>query len=163
MNLRKINFPVFPLNKPVSKIGTKTLFINSADEEEILDDSSIPAATLGLRRLQIKGKLYPLKRAIYFLKDIVKLNPKQLIDNTGKIINYKKSIFVDLIFRKITNITPIPTGGALLEVENESPRYKIMYAPTPLEKYIGMLQVSPKVYIVYGLYEEKHKNTRRKI
>jgi len=59
--------------------------------------------------------------------------------------------------------TIFPKGCSLLEVEGESPRYKIMYAPNALDKYVGMLRVSAKVYLVYGLYEEQHKNTWRKI
>lgn len=163
MNLAKVVFPVFPITKPITKIGTCLVFINSKDEYEYVDDTSQPYATLGLRRLHIPNKLCKLGQATYFFKDIIKLNLDKFIDNTGQVFEYKRNKFVPLIFRTITKVVPILTGGALIEIDGESPRYKLMYAPNHNEKYIGLLELSPKSYIIYGLYTEKHENTRRKI
>lgn len=162
MNLKMVSFPVYQVTKPVSREGTELVFLDANEDKVYLDDTSIEGETLGLRRLHIKGKLLPLKDAIYFLKDLTKTSG-QYIDSKGYLFNYEKSRSVPLIFRKITKVVSIPTGGALIEFEGESPRYKIMYAPNPDEQYIGLLQTSPKAYMVYGLYTELHKDTRRKI
>lgn len=163
MNLKKVSFPVFPINKPITKIGTATVFINNKDEYEYVDDTSQPYATLGLRRLHITHKLMPLGQALYFFKDIIKLNLDKFIDSKGQIFEYKRNKFVPLVFKEITKIISIRTGGVLLEIDGELPRYKLMYAPNQDEKYIGLLELSPKSYIIYGLYTEKHSNTRRKV
>lgn len=162
MNLRKISFPVYQVTKPVSRFGTKLVFLNAKEEEVILDDSSVEGSTLGLRRLHIKGNLLPLNQAIYFIKDLVKLSGT-FIDNVGYLFTYSKSRLVPLIFKRITKVLPIKTGGAILEIDNEYPRYKIMYAPKLEEQYIGLLEISPKAYLIYGLYTEVHKDTRRKV
>lgn len=161
MNLRKINFPVYQVTKPVYRQGTKLIFLNAKEEEVLLDDISIPFPTLGLRRLRIPNPL-PLTNAIYFIKDLIKLKG-QFIDSMGYLFAYETSRFVPLIFKKITKVIPIKTGGSLLEFEGEYPRYKVMYAPSLDEKYVGLLQTSPRAYLVYGLYTEMHKETRRKI
>ena len=167
MNLKKIVFPVYLVTKPISKIGTSLVFMNAKEEYQYLDDTSIKGSSLGMRRLKLQEtkKLVKLSNALYFLKDIIKLSghTTQFIDSSGMLFNYTKSKMVALEFKTITKVIPISTGGALLEIDGEFPRYKIMYVPNPDEKYIGLLRVSPKVYLVYGLYTELHKNTRRKI
>lgn len=167
MNLKKIVFPVYLVTKPISRIGTSLVFINAKEECQYLDDTSVEGSSLGMRRLKLQEtkNLVKLSNALYFLKDVIKLSghTTQFIDSAGLLFNYTKSKMVDLEFKTITKVIPIITGGALLEVDGEFPRYKILYAPNDFEKYIGLLRISPKVYIVYGLYTELYKNTRRKI
>lgn len=165
MNLKKINFPVYLVTKPVSREGTALVFLNAEEELEYLDDLSIPFESLGMRRLHIPHKLVPLTNAIYFIKDMVKLTlgETQFIDSKGYLFKYSKTRMVPLVFKRITKIIPIKTGGAILEIDNEYPRYKIMYAPNPDEKFVGLLRVSAKAYTVYGLYTELYEDTRRKI
>lgn len=165
MNLKTIVFPVYPISKPITLIGKASVFINDKEEYLFLDDKSIPLPSLGLRRLEIdkERKLLPLNNAVYFLKDIIKINAKHWVDSSGQIFSYKRSKPVSLVFKQITKVIPIITGGALLEIDNELPRHKVMYAPKADEKYIGLLHTSPHVYLVYGLYTEKYKDTWRKI
>lgn len=165
MNLKKIVYPVFLINKVISRIGTSLVFIDINEVEHLLDDTSVQGDTLGKRRLQITKPLVKLSNALYFLKDLVKIpgHTNQFIDSTGYLFKYTRTRMVPLVFKEITKVIPISTGGALLEIDNEYPRYKIMYAPNEDEKYVGLLRVNPKVYLVYGLYVELHKDTRRKV
>jgi hypothetical protein len=167
MNLRTISFPVYQVTKKISREGTKLLHYNNEGTPVYLDDKSINLPTLGLRRLKLKEtkELYKLTQALFFIKDIVKIKGTtvQFIDSNGTLFNYSKSKYVPLEFKDITKIIPINTGGSLIEIDNENPRYKIMYAPKQDERYVGILRVSPKVYLIYGLFTEKYKDTRRKV
>lgn len=133
----------------------------------VVDDKNVPAPTLAKRRLMLLHsgvKLKPLSKAIFFLGDLVKIaKPKcWYIDSNGLIFNYKKSQTVKLVFRKIKATHIIRTGGAILEIEGIPSRFKCLYAPKPNEIYAGLL-VSGLSYILYGVYETLHKDTRRKI
>lgn len=168
MNLKMVTFPVYQVPKTVSKEGTALINYNSSGTISYIDDLSLSGKNLATRRLQLHsmGKpLVKLKLAIFFLKDLIKYSKPtmQFIDSNGKLFNYVKDRFVDLVFREITKVIPILSGGALIEVDGEFPRYKLMYAPKPLEKFAGMLRVSDRGYVLYGLYGEKHENTRRKV
>jgi hypothetical protein len=168
MNLEKIVYPVFLVPKPVFREGLSILHLNKDNDIEYLDDLDIQENTLGKRRLILANsnkKLLELKTALYFLKDIIKLSSSdtQFIDSSGELFYYKKSRLVPLEFKPITKVIPMLSGGALLEIDGENPRYKIMYAPNLDEKYVGLLRVNPHVYLVYGVYKNLHTNTKRKI
>lgn len=168
ISLSKISFPVFQLEKikPVVE-DNKIYYISTSGKINLIDDKSITAQTLGRRRLIInenKQKLYKLHNAIYFLGDLIKITKSShwYIDNNGTIFEYKKSKVVPLIFRDISQVIPIKTGGAILEIKDIPQRFKCMYMPVDV-KYAGLLKISNLEYILYGLYKEKHKDTRRKI
>lgn len=168
INLSNIVFPVYALEsfKPMELDGI--LFYFNDNKELIVDDKKVPLDSLGKRRLYLKSqdtyKLYKLRHAIYFLADLIKITKASswYIDSAGKTFEYKKSKIVPLIFRKIEKIIPIKTGGAIVQVCDIPQRFKCMYMPSFVE-YAGLLQLSTKEYLLYGLYKEKHKDTRRKI
>lgn len=165
MKLKTINYPVFYLpSVPFVEEGIS--YIN----DKIVDDKTLKQRTLGARRLELKMQeksLHPLSKALFYYKDILKFSSmfksSVFIDSLGNVFVYERSRFVPLICRKITKVLHLATGGAVLEVDNESCRYKVLFAPKPLEKYAGFLVMSPKVYTLYGLYEEEFKTTKRKI
>lgn len=157
--LQTIHWPVYQLpRKP--DIEGKLVTI----DDKVIDDTSIEGNSLGKRRLHI-NKPYKLHNAIYYVKDMVKLSSGTtwFIDSTGFYFKYTKTKMVQLVFKKITKVIPILTGGALLEVANNNPRFKVMYAPNDQELYAGLLRFSPYVYVLYGLYDKQYKDTRRKV
>jgi hypothetical protein len=160
MNLQEIYYPVFKLPIVPFKDDDGKVYIN----DKLIDDTTLPFELLGVRRLHMDN-LFKLKNAIYYLKDIIKITKGEtwFIDSKGRTFKYAKSRIVDLVFKKITKVIPIPTGGALIEVDNNFNRFKVVFAPSPNEKYAGLLIFSPKVYVLYGLYDKQYKNTRRKI
>jgi hypothetical protein len=163
MNLTEISFPVYKLPSKPEVEGT-TIFISTLHTIKVLDDTSIDKPTLGLRRLQLVNP-YPLTNAIYYIKDLLKFcnGTTWFIDNKGKTFIYKKSKSVPLVFKPITKIIPINTGGALLELNNENPRFKVLYRPSDIERYAGVLEISKKAYILYGLYDQLYDKTERRI
>ncbi len=83
------------------------------------------------------------------------------IDNLGKLFTYIKSKSVPLTFKEIKKATPIPMGGAIIEVEGVETRFKCLFASNT-EKFAGLLKIG-RGYILYGLYDEKPADTRRMI
>jgi len=172
ISLTEISFPVYKLDKLKPAEESGVVFYVKNDSIYIVDDKSIPKETLGGRRLQLQSQnfeekkfnIYKLKQAIFFLGDFIKVavSNQWFIDSKGNIFTYTKTKSVPLIFKRITQILPIKTGGAILEIEDMSTRYKCLYKPTN-EKYAGLLQLSPREFILYGVYNELHKNTVRKI
>ena len=173
----EITYPVYSIvgSAVPSKDGTVTFtYSESVDEEQnltysfkVVDDTAIAAETLGLRRLQIQNngdKLQKVGKAIFFLGDLIKIAKRSsyFIDSTGRVFQYRKSIRAKLHFRRLTNVIPISTGGALLEVEGIMSRFKCLFQPRTLELYVGVLEFG-KTNILYGLYEQPYKSSWRMI
>lgn len=177
MKLETINWPVAYLGKiEVKKKGTvsyKEVELYDLEEKKIvisqyvIDDSSIQQPTLGKRRLFLKSNgitILPINKIIYFLVDLIKLAQPNtwFIDNSGNIFTYKKAISAKLSCHRIKNILPSTGMGAVIEVEGVPQRFKVMYSPNVSQQYVGLLQFNHS-YLLYGLYEEPFKASRRKI
>jgi len=62
----------------------------------------------------------------------------------------------------ISTPQPIKTGGAIIEVENISTRFKALYTPESANRYAGILNYG-KSLILYGFYSQEHSKTWRRI
>ena len=176
MLINQVVFPVYKLGNtaPVMHDGISFyVFLKDHDDAQqeetylIIDDKNIDESSLARRRLKLQTqgvKLYNLKFAIFFIQDLIKLTKGATwyIDSTGKIFEYKKSRVVPLIFRKIKNIIPIKTGGAIVEVEGIMSRFKMLHLPKLEYKYAGLLKVD-NGYILYGVYNRQLNDTKRMI
>lgn len=165
MNLAELSFPIYVLGyeKPSTENGVIFYFRNN--KLKVIDDTNIPLSTLADRRLEILRngvELHKIQTAVFFLGDFIKISKPTLwfIDSNGKVFNHKKKLSMSLIFRKIKEV--IPTGsGYVIEVHGISSRFKCLYAPKG-KNYAGILK-SGASYILYGFYEDLHKETVRKI
>lgn len=174
MELSDIAFPVYKLShhKPFEMDGV-VFFINKYEKDgkeitTIVDDKNVPGETLAVRRLSLlkdKAPLHKLRVSIFFLADLIKLakNGIWFIDSRGRPFQYKKSKFVDLLFIKIKEVYAIPTGGSILLLEGLEQRFKTMYKVTPEFTYAGILALNSKSNILYGIYKDKPKDSKRKI
>jgi hypothetical protein len=125
------------------------------------------ADTLGKRRLLILNSgasLQKVGKAIFFLGDLIKIAKRGMyfIDSTGRVFQYRKSTRAKLQFKRLINVIPIATGGAILEVEGIHSRFKCLFLPKTLELYVGVLEFG-KSHILYGLYEQPYKSSWRMI
>jgi hypothetical protein len=179
MNLSELVFPVYLLkkDKPAEDLGI--IFYGketyTEDEEggiittpslQVIDDITIKGDTLAARRLRLKAlgvPLFRLSKAIFFLGDFIKVSsPTQwFIDSNGKTFTHTKSTRASLVCKQITNMFPIPSGGAIIEVEHMQ-RYKVLHTPDPKLKWAGIL-TQGHTQILYGLYEEQFDETWRMI
>ena len=177
MNLEKVHWPVFKLlDEEPERCGTKLLYrrlridfdtTDLVEIEKVIDDTSVPGATIGARRIVLANqdvKLLKIKKAVYFLSDLVKLAKANswFIDSSGYHFQYKKSKRCKLVCKKITNILPGKTTGVVLELEGIHSRFKAMRSPEPYEMYAGVLLHSSG-YLLYGIYEHKFEDSWRMI
>ena len=172
----EICYPVYqiPNNVVPSRDGKVTFTYSEIRDEDdfsynfrVLDDLSIKGTTLGKRRLLIAtsgAKLQRVGRAIFFLGDLIKLAKRHtyFIDTNGRVFQYRKSSRAKLHFKKLTQVIPIPTGGAILEIEGIPSRFKCLLQPRTLELYAGVLEMGLS-YILYGIYEQPYKSSWRMI
>lgn len=173
IDLSQVVFPVFKIgNEQPTTIDGISIFISrntSTDEIQykVLDDKTIDKPTLAARRLHLLNKkvsLKPLRTAIFFVADLIKIADSKtwFIDSKGNIFNYRKSKFCKLTCHRILEIIPISTGGAILVLEGIVPRVKTMYYSEEY-KYASILNLDTFTHILYGLHENKFKDTKRKI
>lgn len=179
MNLSEISYPVFRLRneKPNEHNGVFFYAYENYYEEDgeikhrnvirILDDRNIESDKLSMRRLAIKmtgAKLFKLTRAIFFLGDLIKIAKKDMwfIDSTGKLFQYKKTTRCKLKFHKITKVIAIPTGGAIIEAQGMTSRFKSLHYPEPDKLYVGVLHMG-MAPILYGFYDQKYDDTWRMV
>ncbi len=177
LSLTDITFPVFRLgeSEPIVEKGITFYLSVTEDENEthfykykIIDDKNIKGKTLAQRRLRIitQGRqIQRITRAVFFIADLLKLakSTTWFIDSTGRLFNYKKSTYKNLIYRKIAEVLPLPNSGAILQVEGINTRFKSLFAPMQEEKYAGLLELGTNQYVLYGLYKEQLKSTKRMI
>jgi hypothetical protein len=177
ITLTEISFPVFQLTnrQPLETDGVVYYITESFNKDNavhtqnirFIDDKTLPFETLSLRRLHIakaKGSLYPIRRAIYFLGDFIKLAKKHLwfIDSKGQYFQYQKTTRAKLQFYKIENIFPIATGGAVVQVQGLPQRFKVLFKPDSTIKWAGIIEFK-KLKILYGLYADNQPTSWRMI
>lgn len=177
MNLSEIHWPVFRLgeHRPVEDSGV-TFYSKEYEDLEsgarsigfrVVDDKDIAGDTLGARRLQLKAsgvRLFHIKRAVYFLADLIKLakSTTWFIDSSGKTFQYRKSASAKLTCHKVRKILPLPGMGVSVELEGIGSRFKSMYRPSPDQIYAGILHWGIG-HILYGFYSEPFTSSYRRV
>jgi hypothetical protein len=179
MRLEQIVWPVFRLSEktPTQSDGSVFFYNEYVDSDDstassvsikVVDDRSLPQATLGLRRLALKQdpnvKLYPISVAIYFLGDLIKLAKATtwFIDSSGAVFQHKKFTRAKLVTKKIKQVLPAAGLGCVLELEGISQRFKSLQHPQDFHEYATVLYLN-KIYILYGLSESPRKDSWRLI
>lgn len=176
MDLSSISWPVFRLgeHKPHVLDGVTFYSKEYVDLEtgvtrhglRVVDDLSVPGATLGQRRMKLmcddETSLFKIKFAIYFLQDLIKVAKQTtwFIDSSGHIFQYRKSTRAKLTFHKLKKIIPIEGMGCIVEVSGIPQRFKCMFKPSSDHNYAGILRWGLG-YLLYGFYETEHKPTYR--
>jgi hypothetical protein len=168
MNLMELSFPVYYLgiNLP-QEDASGLVYIETGNKKLILDDPAQPYETLGLRRIALASKgqeLYKLNKAIYYIKDLIKLTNRRnswFIDSQGRFFQYIKSTFVKLACYHISKVMQSDKGGSIILVDGY--RYKTLYRVQEEEKWAGILEIDARTKILYGVYTHPFKNSVRKI
>lgn len=176
MKLSEINYPVYRLRNdpPIQSDGFVFYASEKHTEDEsggivtdtkllMVDDRQIEGDSLAARRLRIPAKLFPLRQAIFFLGDLIKLATPNtwFIDSLGKVFVYEKNTRAQLKCHKISMIATIPSGGAIIGVEGIDSRFKTLHTPENVY-YAGILHMG-KSLVLYGLYSEPFKQTWRMV
>jgi hypothetical protein len=177
IQLKNIVWPVFKLanKKPHEDNGAVFYYTEYLEDQDssfvsslnirYIDNKNLPGKTLGLRRLELKkdnATLYPIKTAVYFLADLIKLATYKawFIDSAGTVFQYKKSTRAKLRSYKLKQVLPAQGLGCVLEVEGVAARFKSMQRPEPDEQYVALLNFSGS-YLLYGYSTKPIKDTWR--
>lgn len=129
----------------------------------MVDDTQIEGDSLAARRLRIPAKLFPLRQAIFFLGDLIKVATPNtwFIDSLGKLFVYEKNTRAELKCHKVLSVMRIPSGGAIIEVEGINSRFKTLHTPEN-SQYAGILHMG-KSLVLYGMYIDPFKQTWRMV
>ena len=164
--MSEIAWPVFRLadKKPAQQselVFYHTHYVDNNNLESValrvVDDRSYPQKTLGLRRLALKlegTNLFPIRTAIYFLADLIKLGKSTtwFIDSSGKVFQYEKNTRAKLTTKRIKNVLPAEGLGCVFELEGIPSRFKTMRRPSEDEQYAQVLRLGMG-FIFYGFCE----------
>jgi hypothetical protein len=175
INLAELSYPIFRLgvNKPEQQDGIVYYYHYKESDNgniislQVVDDKSVPGSNLSLRRLHLAQEectLFKIRNAIYFLGDLIKIaTPKTwFIDSTGRVFNYVKTTKAKLKLYPISQVIPINTGGAIIEVKGLLTRFKSLYMPESEFMYAGILQWG-KSLVLYGFYDQYYEDSWRKV
>lgn len=126
----------------------------------VVDDRNLPQANLGLRRLHLKHlgePLFPVRTAIYFLADLVKLakSTTWFVDSSGRVFHYEKTVRAKLTTKRIKQVLPAQGLGCVFELVGLSSRFKAIQRPSETQQYARVLQLG-MAHIFYG-FCETHK------
>lgn len=167
--LSEIHWPVFRLGEtePTQRDGLVFYYTHYVDELNsetatirVVDDRNLPQANLGLRRLALKvagEPLFPIRTAIYFLADLVKLakSTTWFVDSTGRVFHYEKTVRAKLTTKRIKQVLPAQGLGCVFELVGLSSRFKAIQRPSETQQYARVLQLG-MAHIFYG-FCETHK------
>ena len=177
IQLQEIAWPIFRLKEeaPLEENGITFYYyekLKDTDEAlvhlhsiQIVDDKNLEGSSLGFRRMKLLGteaKIFPIRTAIYFLADLIKLaKPTSwFIDSSGRVFQYKKFTRAKLQSYKLKKIIPAKGMGCLVEVESKVTRFKSMVYPKPEQKYAAVVTFN-RIDLLYGFSETPLKETWR--
>lgn len=177
MKLGEIRWPIFRLKtaEPELEDGRlvyKNEYLSLDDMNRYVntvtvDYPSCGKLTLGERRLaatKVGDKLYPLKRAVFTISDLLKSNPRfYWIDSDGKIFKHKKTTMYELSFYKIKSIIRGNSVGCVVELQGLPIRfYTSLRLKDNITYWAGVLHKNGK-YILYGIFDKEYAPSRRKV
>ena len=165
MLLTNIKFPIFIIGtyKRIWKEDNILYIESTSDIIYKLDNSNLPYDTLGKRRLHIpKKERYRFTNTFFTIGQLIKSGKKLFIDNTGKLIKYRKDRRVNLIYREIKKTKFVEGKGVLCYIKNISVPILISNYIYNDEKFIGLLSIDDG-YLLYELSDYRKPDTWRKV
>jgi hypothetical protein len=158
-NHNKLIFPVFPLLSSNYIVGDGLVTIDGL----VVDDRNMEGETLGKRRLQTPFKsLFPLKKSVDNLTQLIKCSKKFFIDSAGIIFTYEKTKWVQLKYLKIDRIVKKETK-CLLYFSKYKSAFIIQRPPIDSYTFAGVLHLEGDPWLLYDYANTKLKDTRRKV
>lgn len=165
MFLRDINFPVYSIGS-YDKFWCENNILYLQSESGILykvDNQNLPFETIGKRRLRIdKKELYKFTGTYFTLAQMIKSGKKLFIDNFGKVIKYKKTRRVPLIYREIIKTKKVEGKGFLLYAKGIAAPFLVSNYIYSNQKYLVLLDINDS-YLFYELVNDRKPDTWRKI
>lgn len=158
-DLPKVTFPAFILPSDDWYITDGVLFFDG----RVVDEKNMPGSTLGIRRIQCRRKdLYPLKKAVFNLPQLIQCKTKCFIDNKGKAFVYMKTYRSKLKCYRIKRIDRKEIHSLMWLKDVPFP---ITIERPPLDNYdwVRMLHYEGEPWLVYDYVRSPTKDTYRRV
>ena len=162
-NFSDIHWPVWIIRPHDSISGgliTDKRGIRRLDLKENNTNADFP-----VRRIQAKSltdyPVYPLKKPIWSLKDLLSSGHLCFVDYEGKIYKYKKTTFYPLVYKEITKRW-YTDSSTVFKVKGINSPFEVRGKLNLKAKYAGILSID-KGYLLYEVTNTKLKDSRRKI
>jgi len=156
VDISKVVFPIFNLRN-IERIYEEDgiVYVQSAYQTTILDNTNLAGDTLGERRLRITEPVYTLGVCIHDLAELItctNLKSKLFIDSTGNYFKYKKKICAKVKYHKVTKQYKTDKGLVVYVHDSNIPRLiKARHAP----EYVALAHITGNVSFIYELSETK--------
>lgn len=171
MKLHEVTFPIFNIraNESITREDGIVYVYPSMvrNTKKILDNTNLPGANLGLRRIQFTENKYKLNKSLFTLKELFNntCSNKHFIDFKGKVFKYKKSNKHRIVkYFKIVKTTKILNKGYKVELLGSN-YTKILssasFNPSNI-KYLGIINISG-MNILYDISPEYQKSRKVRI
>jgi hypothetical protein len=158
-DLPKIKFPVYILPSSDWYYADGVLFL----EQQVLDETNMPGKTLGIRRVQCgRRDLFPLRKAITSLPDLIKCKHKYFIDSRGYAFIYQKTQNVKLKSYRIKRIDAKDVAS-ILWLEGVPFPFTIERPPLPEYKWARLLHMGDAPWLIYDYATLEVKSTYRRV
>lgn len=157
-NISKVKLPAFIIPKGSwDKIDGLLLL-----DDMVVDDTNMPGATLGIRRMQSPMKdLLPIKKSVANIVGIMKQPPCNFIDSAGTTFIYNKTRFCKIKYLKIRKVEPKQGMACIIWVKGIKTPFTLLRPPQPGRVWAGVLYLGDFPWLVYE-FSEYHKETIRK-
>lgn len=122
----------------------------------VLDQKSLPGnyaqrrLILFSNRKNLPYKLYPLKKRVEFLSQLVGSGKKEFIDSNGKIVRWKPQTMYKIVTSRVASCTRIFNGKYQCYVK-KVPYPFILSQPANYISYILFMGIP----VIFGAYEEE--------
>jgi len=157
----KIHWPVWKIRQHYSISGG---LVTDKSGIRILDlsDKTLP---FPIRRLKLEKQkeysIYPLRKPVWSLKDLLLEKILYFIDYEGHIYHHKKTTYYPLVYKKILE-RKYSTNTTIFKLKDINPLFEVRGLLNAEATYAGILEIG-RGYLLYEVTNTKLKNTRRKI
>lgn len=152
-----ITFPVYKMPEEETYFIDGILFCNDL----VIDDKNQLGETLGARRIQTPHRVKKLSTTYSEFIDLIKENPKSLIDSKGNIFHYKKTKYQKL---KSFKIRKKELKETYTRVWLHRINFCFIVTQPPVGKsWARILMLDDRPWLLYDFSEEKQADERRKI
>jgi hypothetical protein len=159
-DIKKVQFPVYALPSSDWYRQDGVLFI---DDGKVLDDTNMPGATLGVRRLQCgRTDLCKIKRAYTDFSAMLQSKRRTLIDSRGVPFIYKLTINSPLIHHSIIKVEP-KEDHSIVWLKNVGYPMTIPRPPYGDARYARVLYFKGVPWMIYDFSEERGKDSFRRV
>lgn len=159
-DIKNIVFPVYKLQEASWYTQDGVLFNG---DDKVLDDTNMPGATLGIRRLQCGRKdLYRLRRAYPDFASLLQSKATCFIDSKGTPFVYTKTMTSPLIHHRVSKIE-LKDTCTVVTLANIPYAFKLPRPPYGDPVWARVLYYKGAPWLIYDFTSVKGKDTHKRV